>query len=133
MINLVRNARDASGAGSVITVGAAAAATISFLREQLAEPHRYAAVFVRDAGEGIPPETLNRIFEPLFTTKRNGGTGLGLAVVHQIVSEHGGRILVESEPGLGSTFYIVLPFEEEPFQLPEAGGEIATMCAAVDR
>jgi signal transduction histidine kinase len=133
MINLVRNARDASGAGSVITVGAAAATTISFLREELAEPHRYAAVFVRDAGEGIPPETLNRIFEPLFTTKRNGGTGLGLAVVHQIVSEHGGRILVESEPGLGSTFYIVLPFEEEPFQLPEAGGEIATMCAAVDR
>jgi PAS domain S-box-containing protein len=133
MINLVRNARDASGAGSVITVGAAAAATISFLREELAEPHRYAAVFVRDAGEGIPPETLSRIFEPLFTTKRNGGTGLGLAVVHQIVSEHGGRILVESEPGLGSTFYIVLPFEEEPFQLPEAGGEIATMCAAVDR
>jgi PAS domain S-box-containing protein len=128
MINLVRNARDASGAGSVIAIGAAAAATIPFLREQLAERHRYAALFVRDYGDGIPPEALNSIFEPLFTTKRSG-TGLGLAVVHQIVSEHGGKVLVESAHGLGSTFYIVLPFEEEPFQLPEGGGENATMRA----
>jgi PAS domain S-box-containing protein len=126
MINLVRNARDASAAGSVIAIGAGAAATIPFLREQLAEPHRYAALFVRDHGEGIPAEALNSIFEPLFTTKRNGGTGLGLAVVHQIVSEHGGKILVKSTPGAGSTFYIALPLEEETIDLPEAGGETTT-------
>jgi signal transduction histidine kinase len=127
LTNLIRNASDASPAGAIITIGAARAATISFLRERLLEPHRFAAVFVRDHGEGIPSEALDRIFEPLYTTKKYGGTGLGLAVVHQIIADHGGEVLVESSPGSGSTFYIALPLREPSFQVPEAGGENATM------
>ncbi len=123
MLNLITNARDAGDAGAIITIGAASAETIPFLRERLAEPHRFAALFVRDHGQGIGPEVLDHIFEPLFTTKKNGGTGLGLAVVQQIISEHGGMILVESEPGSGSTFYIALPIEREAFDCPEGGGE----------
>jgi signal transduction histidine kinase len=123
MLNLVTNARDASAAGATITIGAAGAQTIPFLAERLAEPHRFAAVFVSDCGQGIPPEVLDQMFEPLFTTKKYGGTGLGLAVVQQIISEHGGKIVVESEPGVGSTFYIALPLEQATFDCPEGGGE----------
>ena len=123
MINLTRNAHDASAAGTIIAIGAAPVATIPFLHERLPDPHRFAAVFVRDYGQGISSETLDHIFEPLFTTKKSGGTGIGLAVAHQIVSEHGGKILVETEPGAGSAFYVTLPLEEETIDLPEAGGE----------
>lgn len=65
---------------------------------------------VHDTGCGIPPEHLSRIFDPFFTTKGTGeGTGLGLSVSYGIVKDHGGEISVESEPGLGSTFTVVLP------------------------
>ncbi len=123
MLNLVTNARDASAPGAVIAIGAASAETIPFLRQRLDEPHRFAALFVRDRGQGIPPEVLDHIFEPLFTTKKNGGTGLGLAVVQQIISEHGGKVIVESEAGAGSAFYIALPMEQAAFDCPEGGGE----------
>jgi PAS domain S-box-containing protein len=65
---------------------------------------------VRDTGCGIPPELLPRLFEPFFTTKPAGrGTGLGLSICHTIVTGLGGRIEVESTPGRGSTFRVVLP------------------------
>ncbi len=65
---------------------------------------------VTDNGVGIPPEILPRIFEPFFTARQGGkGTGLGLSVVRQIVDEHRGRIEVESVPGSGSTFTLLLP------------------------
>ncbi len=69
-----------------------------------------AVVTIRDDGGGIAPEVLERIFEPFFTTKDvGGGTGLGLAISHGVVTAHGGRIEVESTPGAGATFRIVLP------------------------
>ncbi len=63
---------------------------------------------IKDTGLGIPPENLARVFDPLFTTNKNG-TGLGLSVVHQIVEQHAGFIHVESEVNVGTTFTIVLP------------------------
>lgn len=112
MTNLLTNARDATSAGAVLTLGAARADTLPFVARQIENAARYAALFVRDRGAGIPDHVLERIFEPLFTTKKSGGTGLGLAVACQIVNEHGGRILIETAPGAGSTFYITLPLEE---------------------
>ncbi len=67
-------------------------------------------VIIADNGRGIPPQRLERIFEPFFTTKAPGrGTGLGLAVCARIIKQHGGRIQVESQPGLGTRFTVILP------------------------
>jgi len=73
-------------------------------------PGLYARLFVSDTGHGMDGETIKRIFDPFFTTKAPGeGTGLGLAVVDGIIRDHDGAILVESQPGVGSTFQILLP------------------------
>ena len=67
-------------------------------------------VEVRDTGTGIRPEDVPRLFQPFFTTKPPGvGTGLGLAVAHGIVRAHGGRIVVKSAPGVGTSFRVHLP------------------------
>jgi signal transduction histidine kinase len=63
---------------------------------------------VKDTGTGITPENMQKLFEPLFTTKTKG-IGLGLALSKKLVEDNGGRIEVESEPGKGSTFTIYLP------------------------
>jgi signal transduction histidine kinase len=62
---------------------------------------------VSDTGQGLKPEERDRLFTPYYTTKTHG-TGLGLAIVQSVVSDHGGRISVESEPGKGTTFRIDL-------------------------
>jgi two-component system NtrC family sensor kinase len=73
------------------------------------QPREVHVVF-EDSGKGIPQENLSRIFEPFFTTKLPGhGTGLGLSVCHQVIKQHNGRILVESEIGRGTKFTVVLP------------------------
>lgn len=67
-------------------------------------------IIVSDNGKGIPPERLNRIFEPFYTTKAPGrGTGLGLSLCHRVIKQHGGHILVDSQMGVGTKFTIMLP------------------------
>jgi signal transduction histidine kinase len=65
-------------------------------------------VTVADSGAGIPPEQLERIFDPFFSTK-SGGTGLGLAFTLQVLKEHGGSIRCQSEVGRGTTFSVCIP------------------------
>lgn len=73
-------------------------------------PGNYLKLTIGDNGCGISPETINRIFEPYFTTKPTGeGTGLGLSTVHGIIQDHGGCIKVYSELGVGTTFHVFLP------------------------
>ena len=71
-----------------------------------------------DTGVGITPEEMERIFYPFFTTKQKG-SGLGLSIVHRIIEEHGGRILVESKPGQGTAMVFQLPVEKTEGNLPE--------------
>jgi two-component system sensor histidine kinase PilS (NtrC family) len=104
--NLLRNAADAMPGGGAIKVS---------LRRVAAEPGeapgapRLTEFVVEDSGKGMSEEEQERLFEPFFTTKTHG-TGLGLATVHRIVSEHGGHILVESEVGRGTRMRIRLPY-----------------------
>jgi PAS domain S-box-containing protein len=78
------------------------------------KPGRYLRISVKDTGTGIPPHVLKRMFEPFFTTKKVGeGTGMGLAVVHGVITSLHGEISVDTEVGRGTTFHIVLPTVEE--------------------
>ena len=80
---------------------------------------------VRDTGEGITKEVMERIFEPYFTTKEKGvGTGLGLAVTHGIVKSHGGAITLESKPGKGSTFNVYIPSIKKEVALKAGATEV---------
>jgi signal transduction histidine kinase len=69
---------------------------------------------IRDTGDGIRPEHLERVFDPFFTTKGSDGTGLGLSIASEIVRDHGGSIRIESEVGSGTCVSILLPEETAP-------------------
>ena len=85
-------------------------------------PGHYLKLSIADTGCGIPPETINQIFDPYFTTKPAGeGTGLGLSTVHGIVKNHGGSIRVYSEVGSGTIFHVLFPSAVETDQT--AGGQ----------
>jgi signal transduction histidine kinase len=97
LLNLVVNAIDACGQGGKVIIRTRPSDDGVILQ-------------VIDNGSGIDPETMTKIFDPFFTTKPLGqGTGLGLSISHGIISEHGGRIEVDSTPGKGSTFTVHLP------------------------
>jgi CheY-like chemotaxis protein len=112
IVNLITNARDAvSGSGTI---------SIETREVELYEtdellPGKYAMLSVTDTGAGMDSETRQRIFEPFFSTKDVGkGTGLGLATVHGIVEQAGGKVRVSSEPGRGSCFRVYLPRVASP-------------------
>jgi signal transduction histidine kinase len=95
VVNLVRNAAQASAPTGEVTV-------------TVAEEDGQALVRVRDRGVGMPPEVLQRLGEPFFTTKERG-SGLGLGISRRVVDEHGGRLDVESQPGVGTSVTVLLP------------------------
>lgn len=104
IMNLVVNARDAMPTGGRLTI------ETSIVGPDEHSPNGFARLAVSDTGQGITDDVKEKIFEPFFTTKRVGkGTGLGLAVVHGIVTQSGGQILIESAVGAGTTFQILLP------------------------
>ncbi len=131
--NLVINASQAMASGGVIHLVADNYEHRSGDPYLLA-PGRFLRISVRDEGEGIEPQFLDRIFDPYFTTKATG-TGIGLATSYSIIKNHGGLLTVDSEPGVGSTFYIYLPVStvgesDRPGEIKEAlpgtAGELAT-------
>ncbi|HMK88938.1 MAG TPA: ATP-binding protein [Methylocystis sp.] len=113
IINLVVNARDAmpeSGGKIFLRTRNLPAAECASLKESTLPPADYVLIEVEDTGHGIAPEVKEKIFEPFFTTKEVGkGTGLGLSMVFGIVRQSGGFVFVESAPGKGATFRILLP------------------------
>lgn len=106
-VNLIANAIDASPAGAPITISTEAI-SLDRKRGDGVSERRYARVTVADQGKGIDATTVERIFEPFYSTKKRG-TGLGLAIVSQIVEQHEGRISVDTELGKGTRFTIDLP------------------------
>jgi PAS domain S-box-containing protein len=113
LMNLCTNAGHAMGEnGGVLEVKIADVQLEADFMAQHKElkPGPYLELSVSDTGYGIPAHLLDRIFDPFFTTKeKSEGTGMGLSVVHGIVGSYGGKIIVSSEPGKGSTFKIYLP------------------------
>ena len=90
----------------------------------------YAHLWVKDTGSGMDVRTLERVFEPFFTTKSTGqGTGLGLSVVHGIVAAHHGSITVDTLPGEGSTFHVLLPATSQSLSLPTGDERVAPVQA----
>jgi two-component system cell cycle sensor histidine kinase/response regulator CckA len=109
IINLAINARDAMPGGGTLSI------------ETSGSGDGFVCLSVTDTGTGIAPELVERIFEPFFTTKEVGlGTGLGLATVHGIVTQSGGRVRVSSDVGHGSTFSVYLP-GVEPVEVDAPG------------
>jgi PAS domain S-box-containing protein len=136
LLNLFSNAEHAMRAhGGVLEVQLDAIEADELLLTQHAEltPGAYVRLLVRDTGHGMEPAVMQRIFEPFFTTKGVGeGSGMGLAVVHGIVTSHGGVITVQSAPGQGTALTIYLPRIAEmaaeerllPEALPHGSGRI---------
>ena len=111
LMNLVLDARDAMPKGGTITLNTA---TVEVFGEGAASadlvPGRYVVITVTDSGIGMDATTLSRVTEPFFTTKRPGmGTGLGLSIVHGFATQSGGRLNIQSQPGLGTRVRLLLP------------------------
>ncbi|MEW6369115.1 MAG: PAS domain S-box protein [Acidobacteriota bacterium] len=141
LINLAINARDAMPRGGRLTIETRVASRGETAAWESNGRH-YAEMKVTDTGCGMDEETQRRAFEPFFTTKPEGrGTGLGLATVYGIVKQAGGYVSVESSPGRGAAFSVLLPIVEPPGagstlsrdELIEAGGTETILLVEDDR
>jgi two-component system NtrC family sensor kinase len=120
LTNLILNAMHASPPDSDIQV-------ISRYSPALGEFGGTVEILIVDDGTGILPENVTKIFEPFFTTKQVGkGTGLGLSVSYGIIKDHGGEIKVESKPGEGSTFIVILPVQKPQPASDNVSNELQT-------
>ena len=135
LLNLCTNARQAMPGGGTLRLTTATVTLDGVM------PHkgRYAQITVSDTGVGMDERTRMRVFEPFFTTKAEG-TGLGLATVYGIVQQHGGLVSVDSTPGRGTTFRVLLPIvtdaeapastpKTKPLESPRAGGNELVLVA----
>ncbi len=119
LLNLVANARDAMPDGGTITV---------LTTTDTHVPHQRVQIAVRDTGTGMTEAVRARVFEPFFTTKPQGaGTGLGLPTVYGFVQRMGGKIELDSAPGAGSCFTLILPTSAERPEAPAATATAAVL------
>ncbi|MFQ5885574.1 MAG: ATP-binding protein, partial [Thermoplasmata archaeon] len=122
--NLVLNAIDAMPNGGTLTI-------------KTETDRRINKIHIQDTGMGIPPENLERVFQPFFTTKESNSSGLGLSVSYGIVRRHGGSVKVKSELGKGTIFTIELPvsleaLEESEAERPPRPGRVARILVIED-
>ena len=128
---LLQNAREAMPDAPWVRISAAEV-EVGELDGVRLTPGRYARISIRDRGPGIPPDNLEDIFDPYFTTKPMGadrGVGLGLGIVHSVATRHGGAVFVESRPGEGAVFHLHIPVVAEA--PTEAGPEAPAGLSAV--
>jgi signal transduction histidine kinase len=129
LLNLAINARDAMAGSGTLTIRAANVEPGDALPSEVT-PGRWVLIEIADTGKGMDPEVMGRAFEPFFTTKPTGqGTGLGLSMAYGFVKQSGGEIVLDSEPGKGTSVRIYLPrsdaapaFQEDIAPAPLLGG-----------
>jgi PAS domain S-box-containing protein len=119
--NLIINAKQAMPAGGILEIRGE---NVVFETTGKYNPGRYVKLSIKDRGSGIPPEIIDKIFDPFFTTKKTGN-GLGLSTSYSIIKKHDGYLEVESTPGIGTTFAILLPVSTTGETLSEVKNEIA--------
>lgn len=135
LMNLVVNARDAMKQGGDIRIETENLILHEPLRRDRAvvAPGKYVSVKVTDQGVGIPADKLQKVFEPFFTTKRVGeGTGLGLSTAYGIIKQTGGFIFVDSKPGEGTSFQLLLPGHDAVEVVPVRPPKAAPMTDEVE-
>jgi len=111
IMNLADNAVRHTGEGDRIALGSSI-------------DDREAKIWIRDSGSGISEADQHRIFERFAAGPKRGGAGLGLAIVRAVAEAHGGHVELDSAPGLGATFTIVIPIDAVPQQPRRAGREL---------
>jgi two-component system sensor histidine kinase AtoS len=103
-LNIIQNSLEAMPQGGKITISSASV-----------EQNKEVAITIQDTGVGIPPDMIDKAREPFFSTrKKEGLRGLGLAIVHDILKTHGGKMEIKSPPGEGTAVILYLPLTDKP-------------------
>lgn len=126
ILNLAVNARDAMPEGGILTISTSITGPSGKVRTDPGESgRRHVLIRVEDTGTGMEQDVRERAFDPFFTTKERGkGTGLGLASVQRIITDIGGNVEVDTEPGRGTVFMLSIPSVEEKAGIPGGGGAV---------